>query len=380
VPFPPPEKPRGVPAWRWSLVLALLTLPLGGALLLSFCRDEQRREAEAARAAASAKSAAEKGSDANAEEVESIVSRGQPPIMGVVTDGTRVYFTEKFGQRILSAPVRGGEERVVGSAHLPLDIAQNETDLFVADTGGLMGGARGTITAYPKSGAREPRVLASEIVMPNALAVSATHVYWTDGGSVERDYVDGFVGRAPLEGGPQSVIAAGEREPNGIAVSATHVYWGRHQKGGLGELVRMPIEGGAIEIVAGGQRRIKRITIVGDAIYWISSQDTADAGAVIRKIGVGGGAPVDVVETERHICSMIVDGDAVYWSEPGDASSEEASGRILKKRLANGEPKVLASLQEKPCYVAVDATHVYFSTQSKDRLKRRRKNPADEPR
>ncbi len=306
-----------------------------------------------------------------------VVSRGKALVAGLATDGTRVYFGEsRIGFRIVAVSVEGGAESTLGSGRLPLDVALGKDVLVVADAGSLMADGQGTITAFPLDGSGAPRVLASKIVMPSAVAVSATHAYWVDGGSVERSYIDGFVARAPLEGGPHTVLAAGEREPNGIAVDTTHVYWARHDKGGHGEVVRMPIGGGPIEVVSPGQDRVKRITIVGRDAYWISSKDLTGTRAAIRKAPVKGGPALDVAVAETRMCSMAIDGEAVYWSDPGEVGGTDAStsGRILKKPLTGGEPVVLAQGQDRPCYVAVDATHVSFSTQSLERVKRTPKN------
>ncbi|MDI1449206.1 hypothetical protein [Polyangium sp. 6x1] len=381
---PPPPAPAR--SWRWAVLAVVVAAQ--AAFFYSRCDTDERPNVGAFGPTnppferPSIQDRGMLGSRAPAQPGDLVVSRGKALIAGLATDGRRVYFGESLlGQRILAAAVTGDAETTLGSGRMPLDVALGKDVLVVADAGGLMTDGQGTITAFPLDGSGAPRVLASRIVMPSAVAVSATHAYWVDGGSVERDYIDGFVARAPLAGGAHTVLAAGEREPSGIAVDATHVYWARRDVNKQGEVVRMPIGGGKIEVISSGQDQVKRVTIVGSDVYWISSKDALGTRAVVRKAPVKGGFAFDVAVAETRMCSMAIDGEAVYWSDPGevDGTNASRSGRILKQRLAGGEPLALASGQDRPCYVAVDATHVYFSTQSFERVKRAPKDIASMP-
>ncbi|MDC0746286.1 hypothetical protein [Polyangium mundeleinium] len=379
-PSPAPARP-----WRWAILVVLVAQ---AAFLFSRTRQEEERAWDPLRMTNPGvhqpmiQDRGMLGTRAPAQPGDLVVSQGKALVAGLATDGKRVYFGESLlGQRILSVPVMGGAETLLGSGRMPLDVALGKDVLVVVDGGGLMVDGQGTITAFPLDGSGEPRVLASRIVNPTAMAISATHVYWLDGGNVDRDYVDGFVAGAPLAGGAHKVLAAGERQPNGLAVDATHVYWSRRDVYKQGEVVRMPIAGGPIEVVSPGQDWVKRITIVGTDVYWISAKDLAGTRAVVRKAPVKGGPALDVAVADTQMCGMAIDGDAVYWTDPGNVGGTNAStgGRILKQRLTGGEPIVLASGQDRPCYIAVDATHVYFSTRSLERVKRAPKDIASVP-
>ncbi|HVK63067.1 MAG TPA: hypothetical protein VM694_01265 [Polyangium sp.] len=381
------KRPSRAPVrpWRWAVLLGLVAQ-------VAFLFYRSNQEEERARDTLGMTNPALHppviqdrgmlGTRAPAQPGDLVVSQGKALVAGLATDGKRVYFGESLlGQRILAVHVTGGAETLLGSGRMPLDVTLGKDVLVVVDGGDLMANGQGTITAFPLDGSGEPRVLASRIVNPNVVAVSATHAYWLDGGSADRDYVDGFVACAPLAGGAHKVLAAGERQPRGLAVDATHVYWARRDVHKQGEVVRMPIAGGPIEVVSPGQDWVKRITIVGTDVYWISAKDLDGTRATVRSAPVKGGPALDVAVADSRMCSMAIDGDAVYWSDPGEVGGAGAStqGRILKKPLAGGEPTVLASGQDRPCYVAVDATNVYFSTQSLERVKRAPKAIASVP-
>ena len=63
------------------------------------------------------------------------------------------------------------------------------------------------------------------------MAVDATTVYWTDGGS-------GTITEAPLAGGASTTIVTGQYGSSSIAVDATSVYW---QESGTGTVKRLGI-------------------------------------------------------------------------------------------------------------------------------------------
>jgi hypothetical protein len=56
--------------------------------------------------------------------------------------------------------------------------------------------------------------------------VDAANVYWTN------NLANGTVMKAPLAGGPATVLASGQPSPAYIVVDANSVYWTTHVPGG----------------------------------------------------------------------------------------------------------------------------------------------------
>jgi hypothetical protein len=98
-----------------------------------------------------------------------------PGLLGIVSDGTNVYWTDEYYGFVLKAPVGGG-----------------------------------SIT-----------MLASSQDAPTALTIDATDVYWLNFGT-------GSVMKVPISGGTPVMVAPGPgfTSGDGIAVDATSVYWG----------------------------------------------------------------------------------------------------------------------------------------------------------
>ncbi len=92
--------------------------------------------------------------------------------------------------------------------------------------------------ATPEAILRKPRELADVVELapnqtsPAALALDATHVYFTDAGSYHDDLpppkpanIPGSIRRVPRAGGPVEVLAVEGRGVSSIAVDACAVYW-----------------------------------------------------------------------------------------------------------------------------------------------------------
>ncbi|MRG91304.1 hypothetical protein GF068_05110 [Polyangium spumosum] len=366
--------------WRWA-VLAVVVAGQAAFLFYRSSKEEARARAmlDAAKTPADLQpieDAAPRGDHAPSRPGELVLWRGENHVSALATDGERVYFGQTYGKRVLSVPVTGGAEVILGEASFPLDLALGKDALFVLDKGDSMREGLGAILALPKEPGAEARTLATKIVWAGALAASDTHVYWLDHGSLDRDYADGLVARAPVGGGPSTLLAAGERMPTAITLDATHVYWGRNLRQGMGELVRMPLAGGRVEVLSPGQGNIRRIIVVGQEVYWVSARDFIGNGAVIRKAPVTGGPGLDVLEAKHGICDMALDEEAIYWSDPhGTGSAPSSRGRIVKTSRKEGASVVLARELSTPCRIAIDATSVYFETRDEARLRKVPKSP-----
>src|SRR5262249_26342220 len=82
----------------------------------------------------------------------------------------------------------------------------------------------------------------------SGIAVDATNVFWTAGGSPP-----GAVMKVPIAGGPPTVLASGQDLPDSIAVDATSVYWtSLGAMSGVPTVMKVPIAGGTPVTLASG--------------------------------------------------------------------------------------------------------------------------------
>ena len=205
-------------------------------------------------------------------------------------------------------------------------------------------------------GTSGPIVLASEQSAPNAIAVNATGVYWTnfsDGGTVMS---------VPLCGGATTTLASGQAEPLGIAVDSENVYWTDYgnacssSPACRGSVMKLPLAGGTPTTLASGRVGPTWIAVDATNVYWADDP-------LAQKVPLGGGTPT-LVYIVKYPVVIAVAGISIFWTGP----EPEGSGfQVLQGPLSgDGMVVALASRQGTPNGLAVDDTSVYWGSEVLD--------------
>ena len=178
-----------------------------------------------------------------------------------------------------------------------------------------------------------------------AVAVDASHVYWTDNA--------GGVFRANLDGtGVQAV--PGASASCGVAVDGSHIYWSRW--GGVG---RANLDGSAVnnDFIYLGNGISNGVAVDAGHVYWGNTD-----GAVVSRANLDGSNPVaNFIQATNGVNGVAVDANHIYWANYWAGGG---GGTTIGRADLNGTNVNNAFITGTwyPCGVAVDQDHLYWGS------------------
>jgi hypothetical protein len=234
---------------------------------------------------------------------------------GIVLAGSSVYFASRYENEIRSVPAAGGAvTQIAAGTGCPSDMAADATNVYWTDCGNVLsaplaGGATNTI----KGGLTG--------ASPTGITVDATSVYWTDNWPNDAPYGN-TVRSAPIAGGADSALAAGQSAPYGITADATYVYWTNQ---GDGTIYRALKDGsGAPELLASGESQPLELASDGAYLWWVDQGFAANDGSV-RRLPIGGGTPVTIASGQAQPTGIAVSASVAAWTCSGDGTVHTAT-------------------------------------------------------
>lgn len=213
----------------------------------------------------------------------------------------------------------------------------------------------GRVVQCPLTGCGAETVLASGLDHPSYLALDATSVYWTIGGS------SGSVWKCPRSGcvGAPTELAALQEKPVSLVVDGANLYWANIT---TGSVVTCPIGGCGLPTVLGTtpgpQPYTYNIAVDATNVYWTGQ----NSGVVMKCAKAGcGGTPTVLASGQQLPHGIATDGTNVYWVNRSNGTAN--SGTIQKCAVGGcaGGPTTIASGQDTPSKIAVDGTKVYWT-------------------
>lgn len=216
-------------------------------------------------------------------------------------------------------------------------------DLFVGDLGSGDASIDGKLLRMAKDGSDVTILVPQGETTAWEMATDVDSVFWLSPTEAQ-------VSRVAKSGGPVQVVASDQppsdvSEPSGIAVSEGYVYWatfGTWRRAAVGSSgAQSDFEAGTspASIVAGGK---SGDFFLSDRDGWIYRKDPAAESIPLVRFGAPG--------------ALALDSDYVYWLDGSSAGVARAdrAGNIGATKLADGAPR--------PTGLAVDETHVYWTT------------------
>jgi hypothetical protein len=212
-----------------------------------------------------------------------------------------------------------------------------------------------------------PALIAGQQGAPLGLAVSASHVYWTQrpgqgqAGNVMRAALSAAA--ASTAGQPEVFVAGTElADPRHLLIAGGSLYVGYGGTGtGDGGIARVPLGGGAATKLAPATAPGPMV-VDERAVYFVD-------GEAILRAELSGGAPVTLSQTGAKPMALLADEDSLYWVNRGTIAGFD--GRVMRVAKKGGAATELATGQAEPVSLALDLDqdHVYWVTKGDGKVR-----------
>lgn len=127
--------------------------------------------------------------------------------------------------------------------------------------------------------------------------------------------------------------------------------------------MRVKKTGGPITTLASnvgpGLANVPMIALANHNVFFTQSSFGVECDGMVRFVPRAGGQITDVAEEICHLIGLAADATAVYWSEFDSATQ---TGRIMKMKAPyTGTPIVLDAVAIQPNLIAIDDAWVYYA-------------------
>jgi hypothetical protein len=246
-------------------------------------------------------------------------------------DGLYLYWINEAASSVSSARSDGGDPRVYGlTGGARHGLASSQKQLFWSTTDGKI-----RSLAIGKDGAFTDVAAGQDD--PSRIAADVGGVYWTNRG-------EGTIRRAIDEGSSKEgqKLAQGLAQPGALALSQTHIYWLNqgtldpgdpeegYKGGGVMRVARTGdspvVNGDEPELIAGSGALPYALAIDEKSVYFTTLLD----GVVLRVPLAGDGPPVPLAVGQKSPVAIAVDDEHVYWANAGTWENDYRDGAIMK--------------------------------------------------
>lgn len=236
----------------------------------------------------------------------------------------------------------GGAVEVLGTGGRPAWIAVDDAHVYWVTEGDPNNGyAGGVVMRNAKTGGT-PTTLAMNETKPVDVVVDATNVYWIRATA-------GTIMKMPKAGGTPTLVATAA-DARRLAVDDTHLYWTRNANG-IGGVSRIALAGGSVEPLVTGRLGVHELALDSSSVFYSTS-------TVVEKIAKAGGTPTTVAGTTGLPEGVVLEGSTLFLRD-------DSSGGTVKTVPKAGGTATTIVTDDQPTGLAVDATHIYWSSDAR---------------
>ncbi len=288
-----------------------------------------------------------------------IVSAAESSPETIVLDSTSVYWTNYgSGEVRRIAKTAGAQATTISSIANtnPWGVAVDSQNVYWTEPNITSGNKNTAVRKAPLTGG-PATVLVTDPATPEAIVTGAGAVYWTEyASSVRTVSVDG--------GAPQTFATASNLVSNALAIDAANLYWSTNDA-----VYQAPLAGGTPKTIGPSAAAI---AVDATSVY-LALNDSLGVGKIVS-VPIGGGSQTALATGRTgSVVAIAVDSNNVYWIEGSGTIQQGAVAAVPK---AGGLTSVLATGLTDPSAIAVDESGVYFtSLESPGKIERIPKGP-----
>jgi len=214
------------------------------------------------------------------------------------------------------------------------------------------------IVSVPAAGGETTPLVSSAgqgVYFQNGFATDGASLYFSESSG---GYTSGLIARAPLGGGPATVLASSLGFTSGIVVDAANVYWTDQDQN---TVMRVPLAGGTPATIASGLKSPAALALANGTLYVTDPGgdllSVPTAGGTVTTLVTGPGIPANTFYADTSM-PLVTDERYVYFSQCPSNGVNGVAG-VYRVPLGGGTPTMLAS----GCAMglAVDADSLYFT-------------------
>jgi hypothetical protein len=248
-------------------------------------------------------------------------------------DDSTLYWFDAGTQAILSCPKTGcgaAPTTLVSQLVSVSDLAFEGGSLYWLASAQVQGVATTSLLTCTPAACTPKTIAQIDGSYPGLLTLAGEAAYWP---VQDATFTHGRILTCALSGcaGTPSVLASGMPPTQAVAVTATNLYWSELDSGDTGSIKTCPLGScGSPTTLVATQDRPFELAIDGTTL-WFTDEGARpdDTTGALMAVPLAGGAPTSLAEGQKTAFRLRVTPTAIAWNTLGSAFSGHVAGTVM---------------------------------------------------